>query len=181
MSYNDDNERGGGYQRPGESSEYGGGGRGSDNYYGQSEGSGNDNRGEGRHQSGGGYNQGGAGYGSQGLGQGGYSGQGGDNYVSGGGGGYGGNYGSGGGGSGYSGGNEDQYSGAVHHATQHGSAEDESLFSKATSFLGQHHSRLQNDNIDESQAVNAHQAMYGGGSGGGQPASSQTVGMGKLT
>ena len=172
MSYDDDNQRGGGYQRPSESAEYGGGGRGSDNYYNQSQGdyNDNDNRGERYNQGGGGYNEGGGSYGGQS--QGGYGG--------GGGGGGGERYGNQGGG-GYSGGgsNNDQYSGAVHHATQHGSSEDQSLFSQATSFLGQHHSRLQNEDIDEGQAVNAHKVMYGDNSGGGQQQhSSQTVGMG---
>ena len=170
MSYNDDyNQRGGDYQQPSERSEYGGGGRGSDNYYAQSDsygGNDGDNRGERRYQGGGGdHNQSSGGYGGQGQGQGGYGGQEG----------YGGQ-----GGGGYGGGSNDQYSGAVHHATQHGSSEDQSLFSQATSFLGQHHSRLQNEDIDEGQAVNAHKVMYGDGSGGGQQQqhSSQTVGAG---
>ena len=185
MSYNDSYGGGEnrGYDRPADQSEYGGGGRGSDNYYNQG-GSGGEGRGGGGGGGGGGYNEGS--YGGRG-----------DNYNSGGGGEYssgGGNYGGGSGsgnynsgGSGENYGHDSEFSGALSHAQQHGSSssssEETSIFSSALSFLGGNKHELANQDIDEQQAVGAHQAIYGdgrggGGGGGGQQHSSETMGAG---
>lgn len=112
------------------------------------------------------------------------------------------NYSSGGGNSGYdnrgSGGNEgryndtryddnsqsryssqnDNYNGALSHAQQHDSGDNSSLFSQALSFLNQNKDRISNSNINEEQAVKAHQSLYGGGSGGNTQHDSQTLGAG---
>jgi len=152
-------------------------------------------------QRGGGYgNQGGygrdegrgerQGYGGQDQGYGGRQDQGyggGQGQSYGGGGGGGGNYGGGGGRN-----DGDEFSGAMHHAEQHaGSSGDSSLFSNALGFLSNNKQNIGNSDLDEQQAVRAHQAMYGGGGGGGggygggmggqgggQPHSAETVGAG---
>ena len=153
MSYNDSYGRGdggqGGYgyqqeNRGNESrqeygrqdqSEYGGGGRGSDNYYNQQP---SYNDADSRYQQGDSYYQ-------------------------------------------QSGNNE--YQGALSHAHQHssygGSSSDESsLFSNALSFLsGNKQQIVQDDNFNESQALDAHQALYGEGRHQ-QQHNSETVGAG---
>lgn len=72
---------------------------------------------------------------------------------------------------------DDDFSGAMHHANEHsGSSGESSLFSSALGLLSGNKQNIQNEDIDERQAVNAHQAMYGGG--GGRDHSSETVGAG---
>lgn len=123
-----------GYGRQ-DQSEYGGGGRGSDNYYNQQSN----------------YNDAPSGYQ-----------QGGSNYQQSG---------------------DNEYEGALSHAHQHsssgGSSSDESsLFSSALGFLSGNKQKIaQDDDIDESHAINAHQAMYGEGRHQ-QQHSSETVGTG---
>ena len=69
--------------------------------------------------------------------------------------------------------------GAMHHAQQHSNGEDESLFSSALGFLGGNKHQYANEEIDEGQAVQAHQAMYGGGGQQQQQQhGSETVGAG---
>ena len=64
------------------------------------------------------------------------------------------------------------------HAQQHSSSsEDSSLFSSALGFLQGNKQQIGNSNLDESQAVKAHQNVYGGG-GQGQQHDSQTLGAG---
>ncbi|KAL9123816.1 MAG: hypothetical protein Q9217_006792, partial [Psora testacea] len=79
---------------------------------------------------------------------------------------------------GYNDNDDDEFGGAVHHAQQHaeGSAE-RSMFSSALGFLSGNKNRLASEDVDEGQAVNAHQAMYGQGGGGGNH-NSGTVGAG---
>ncbi|MCJ1426538.1 hypothetical protein MMC29_004441 [Sticta canariensis] len=116
-------------------SEYGGGGRGSDNYYNQQSS----------------YNDANSGYQ-----------QGGSNYQQSG---------------------DNEYQGALSHAHQHssygGSSSDESsLFSNALGFLsGNKQEIVQDDNVNESQVMDAHQALYGEGRHQ-QQHSSETVGAG---
>lgn len=161
MSYNDDGRYGGGERRGG---------------YGQDEGR------EG-YGGGGGYGGGrdeGRGYGGNPSEYGG-GGRGSDNYYNN----QSGDYGSSGpqhhGGGGY--GNDGDLSGAMDHARQHGgNGDDPSLFSNALGFLSNNRSRIGSGDMDEQQAVRAHQAMYGGGGGGGyeggQAHSSETLGAG---
>jgi len=164
MSYNDDGRYGSGERRGG---------------YGQD---------EGRE----GYGGGGRGYGgnpSEYGGGGGGGGRGSDNYYN-----QSGDFASsgagpqhhGGGGGGY--GNDDgDLSGAMHHARQHAEGgDDPSLFSNALGFLSNNRSRIGSGDMDEQQAIRAHQAMYGGGGGGGggggysggEAHSSETLGAG---
>ncbi|MCJ1462527.1 hypothetical protein MMC07_001129 [Pseudocyphellaria aurata] len=123
-----------GYGRQ-DQSEYGGGGRGSDNYYNQQS---NYNDPSSGHQ------------------------QGGSNYQQSG---------------------DNEYQGALSHAHQHSSyggnsSEESSLFSNALGFLSGNKQKIaQDDDIDESQAINAHQAVYGEGRHQ-QQHSSETVGQG---
>ena len=149
-------------------------------------------------QGGGGYgNQGGGGYGNQGgrdeyggqQGGGGYGGGGRQEQSYGGGQQGGGDYNVGGGsqynrpggqgsGSYGQGGGDDDFSGAIHHAQQHsGGSGESSLFSNALGYLQGNKQNIANGDVDENQAVNAHQAMYGNQSGGGTH-SSETVGAG---
>lgn len=160
MSYNDSYGRGdvdqGGYGNREENrgnegrqgygrqdpSEYGGGGRGSDNYYNQQSN----------------YNDAPSGYQ-----------QGGSNYQQ--------------GGSHYQQSDDNEYQGAMSHAHQHSSyggnsSDESSLFSNALGFLSGNKQNIAEDgDIDESQAINAHQAMYGEGRHQ-QQHSSETVGAG---
>ncbi|KAL8901808.1 MAG: hypothetical protein Q9207_005016 [Kuettlingeria erythrocarpa] len=177
--YGDEGRHGrGGYDRPQDPSEYGGGGRGNDNYY----------TGGGGGMSGGqDYRTGGGGGGS------GYGGSGRDEYVhpihpllspfspqlltlmpplsllphplkpltpstsS----------------------DDDDYSGALHHAQEHGNSEDSSLFSSALGMLsGKKKHDYANEDMDEDSAVRAHQAMYNSGEDSGSQHSSQTMGAG---
>lgn len=93
-------------------------------------------------------------------------------------------YGHGGGGGGESGGGIDsEFSGALTHAQQQHespSGEDSSIFSSALSFLSGNKHAVANEDLDERQAVGAHQAVYGGGGGGGggEQHSSETLGAG---
>ncbi|KAJ5232862.1 hypothetical protein N7468_005818 [Penicillium chermesinum] len=78
----------------------------------------------------------------------------------------------------YSGG--DDFSSAAHHASEHHSSEDRSFFDNALGFLQERKGQFsQPDNVqvDESHALNAHQALYGGG-GEGQTHDSGSVGAG---
>ncbi len=129
MSYDGSYGRGGGGidGRPGygqqDLSEYGGGGRGSDNYYNQQSS----------------YNETSSGY------------QGGSDYQS---------------GSNYQQSGHDDYQGALSHAQQHsshngGNPEESNIFANALGFLAGNKHNLANENIDEHQAINAHQAIYG--------------------
>lgn len=65
----------------------------------------------------------------------------------------------------------------MHHAQQHGSSEDSSLFSSALGMLSGNKHSYANEDVDEQSAVQAHQAMYGGG-GEGRQHSSETMGAG---
>ncbi|CEJ57706.1 hypothetical protein PMG11_06390 [Penicillium brasilianum] len=80
----------------------------------------------------------------------------------------------------YSGG--DDFSSAAQHAQSHNSNEDSSLFSSALSFLNERKSQFQDPSridVDEQQAVQAHNAMYnGGGNEEGRSHDSSTVGAG---
>ena len=129
MSYDGSYGRGGGGidGRPGygqqDLSEYGGGGRGSDNYYNQQSS----------------YNGTSSGY------------QGGSDYQS---------------GSNYQQSGHDDYQGALSHAQQHsshngGNPEESNIFANALGFLAGNKHNLANENIDEHQAISAHQAIYG--------------------
>lgn len=126
MSYDGSYGRGGGATdgRQGygqqDLSEYGGGGRGSDNYYNQQSS----------------YNETPSGY------------QGGSDYQS---------------GSNYQQSGHDDYQGALSHAQQHngGSPEESNIFTNALGFLAGNKHNFANENIDEHQAINAHQAIYG--------------------
>ncbi|MCJ1263583.1 hypothetical protein MMC22_003453 [Lobaria immixta] len=162
MSYNDSYGQGGygnqeenrgnegrqGYGRQ-DQSEYGGGGRGSDNYYSQQ---------SNYNDSTSGYQQGGSNYQ-----------EGGSSYQQ--------------GGSNYQQSGDSEYQGALSHAHQHSSyggnsSDESSLFSNALGFLSGNKQKIAEDHdIDESQAINAHQAMYGEG-GHQQQHSSETVGAG---
>lgn len=77
---------------------------------------------------------------------------------------------------------DDDLNGAMQHAQRHGgSGEDPSLFGNALGFLSNNRSRIGSGDMDEQQAIRAHQAMYGGGGysgGGGEPHSSETMGTG---
>ena len=162
MSYGGRDEYGGGdgggrdNYGGGQQGGYGGGGR--DEYGGQGGGS----YGGGRQEQ---YGGGGGG------GGGGYGGQGGERHNEGG------NYGGGEGRHHQGGGNnDDEFSGAMHHAQQHsGSSGDSSLFSNALGFLSGNKQNIADGNLDENHAVNAHQAMYE--NQGGQHGS-ETVGAG---
>ena len=69
----------------------------------------------------------------------------------------------------------DDFSGAMHHANQHaGSSGDGNMFNQALSMLGGQKQHLQNQDIDEQQAVQAHQQMYGNQGGS---ANTQNMGM----
>ncbi|OCK87590.1 uncharacterized protein K441DRAFT_490334, partial [Cenococcum geophilum 1.58] len=70
----------------------------------------------------------------------------------------------------------DDFSGAAQHASHHaGDSGDSSLFSNALGMLSGKKQHLQNEDIDEDDAVRQHQQMYGGG-GSGQQASSNNMG-----
>lgn len=166
MSYNDSYraESGSSYQRPSEAAEYGGGGRGSDNYYDQSNRyDDNENR-QGREHLGGegGYSKKSGDYGSD-AGRGYGENQQGSGYV----GGYGsGGYGDGSAVAGYGGSDSEPtgpFSSVLHHATHHAdSSTSSSLFDSALSFLNQNHGSLAQDtDVNEEQVVSAHQTMYG--------------------
>lgn len=116
----------GGWQGYGQQdqSEYGGGGRGSDNYYNQQLS----------------YNETSSGYQA-----------GGSDYQS---------------GSNYQQSGHDDYQGALSHAQQHsphngGNPEESNIFANALGFLAGNKHNFANENIDEHQAMNAHQAIYG--------------------
>ena len=73
------------------------------------------------------------------------------------------------------------FSGAMQHAQSHSSSDETSLFSSALGFLSSNKSHMQNQDVDEEQAIRAHQSLYGGknqGGGGNQRHDSQTLGMG---
>lgn len=84
----------------------------------------------------------------------------------------------------YGGGNyggSDDFSGAEHVAQQHaGDSGDSSMFSSALGMLSGKKQQLQNEDLDEGQAVRQHQQYYGGGNGGnnggGSPATSGGIG-----
>lgn len=147
MSYDNSYGRGGGGSdgRQGygqqEASEYGGGGRGSDNYYNQQSS----------------YSGNPSGY------------QGGSEYQS---------------GSNHQQSGHDDYQGALSHAQQHsshngGNPEESNIFANALGFLAGNKHNLANENIDEHQAINAHQALYGESQHHQQQQhSSETVGAG---
>ena len=68
---------------------------------------------------------------------------------------------------------------AVNHAMQYsGGGSDSNMFSQAMSFVNQNKSHLQNQDIDHSQMIGAHQALYGDGQGGNQQHSANTLGAG---
>jgi hypothetical protein len=54
------------------------------------------------------------------------------------------------------------------------------MFNQAASFLGQHKNRIQNEDVDEDQMVNAHQQLYGQGGGGGGGGGGQGFGANSL-
>ncbi|KAJ5404312.1 hypothetical protein N7509_004183 [Penicillium cosmopolitanum] len=61
----------------------------------------------------------------------------------------------------------DDFSSAAHHASQEHSSEDRSFFDSALSFVKERRSEYADTSkyeVDEAHAMNAHQAMYGGGS-----------------
>ena len=161
------------YNSGNDRSEYGGGGGGRDNYYDQS----NDFSGRSENQEYGRENQGygrseGQGYGRENQGYGRSEGQsyGRENqgqeyrdtrYQ---------------GNEPYSGG--DDFSSAARHASAHHDGGNSDLFSNAMSFIQGRGSSAGQGDIDEQHAVNAHQAMYGGGSDQGQTHDSNTVGTG---
>ncbi|KAJ6134605.1 hypothetical protein N7523_000927 [Penicillium sp. IBT 18751x] len=193
MSYNE-------YNSNNDRSEYGGGGRGGDNYYNQSNDfSGrNEGQGYGREEQGQSYGRNeGQGYGrNEGQGYGRNEGQGyggreeqGQGYGREEGQGYG-NQGHHGhqnqgqqeyrdtryqGSEPYSGG--DDFSAAAQHASHHDSGNSD-LFSNALSFIQGRASSASSGEIDEQHAVQAHQAMYNGGNDQGQTHDSSTVGAG---
>jgi hypothetical protein len=70
--------------------------------------------------------------------------------------------------------------GAAHHAGRQGNSDDHNLFSQAASFLGQHKSRIENEEVNEDEMVGAHQKLYGSGSGqgGGGGHDANTLGAG---
>lgn len=79
----------------------------------------------------------------------------------------------------------DDYQGALSHAQQHsshqgGNPEESNIFANALGFLAGNKHNLANENIDEPQAINAHQAMYGESQHHQQQQqhSSETVGAG---
>ena len=78
---------------------------------------------------------------------------------------------------------DNEYQGALSHAQQHSTyggdaPEESSLFSNALGFLsGNKQKIVDDDDIDESQAIRAHKALYGGGNSQ-QQHSSETVGAG---
>lgn len=70
----------------------------------------------------------------------------------------------------------DDFSGAAQHAQSHsGSSGDSDLFSSALGLLGGKKSKLQDEDVDEDDAVKQHQKFYGGQDHGGE-ASSGSVG-----
>ncbi|KAJ4288160.1 hypothetical protein N0V90_012177 [Kalmusia sp. IMI 367209] len=70
----------------------------------------------------------------------------------------------------------DDFSGAAEHASSHaGGSGDSDLFSTALGLLGGKKSRLQEEDVDEDDAVKQHQKLYGGGNDNEQ-ASSGSVG-----
>lgn len=87
------------------------------------------------------------------------------------------------GGSNYQQSGDNEYEGALSHAHQHSSyggnsSDESSLFSNALGFLNGNKQKIAEDeDIDESQAIHAHQAMYGEGRHQ-QQHSSETVGAG---
>ncbi|KAF2253295.1 hypothetical protein BU26DRAFT_515657 [Trematosphaeria pertusa] len=187
MSYDDSYGRGGGGgsyggdERRGEGSGgardeyYGGGSQGGDAYGGGASAGGDSYGGERRQQGGGEYGE------RQGGGYGG----GGDSYGDRPSGGYGGSGGSYGdeprrqeGHHGDYGGASDNFSGAAQHASSHaGDSGDSSLFSTALGMLSGKKSKLQDEGVDEDDAVTQHRKLYGGGdSGGHEQATSGNVG-----
>ncbi|KAF4635149.1 hypothetical protein G7Y89_g2946 [Cudoniella acicularis] len=154
------------YYEGGGQDDYGSGGRQQGGYGGQQGGY----SGEGRGQGGYGGQQGG--YGGEGRGGGGYGGQQGG-YGGGGNVPQGGNY---GGGGGY-GGNDDDLQGAAHHAQQHaGDSGDSSVFSSVLGKLAGNKQNIQQQPIDEQDAVQSHKQFFGGGGGQQQPASAGSMG-----
>ena len=78
------------------------------------------------------------------------------------------------GGGGY--GDSDDFSGAAHHASSHaGNSGDSNLFSSALGMLSGNKSHIQNEDVDEDDAIRQHQNFYGSG-GGGQQANSGNMG-----
>jgi len=74
--------------------------------------------------------------------------------------------------------NDNEFNGVMQHAQHHsGGSGDLSMFSSALGYLQGNKQNIQNSSVDENQAVNAYQAMYGNGSGNGNY-SSETVGAG---
>lgn len=132
-----DGQQGYGQQDP---SEYGGGGRGSDNYYNQQLS----------------FNETSSGY------------QGGSDYQS---------------GSNYQQSGHEDYQGALSHAQQHssqsgGNPEESNIFANALGFLAGNRHNFANEDIDEHQAINAHQAIYGENQHHQQQHGSETLGAG---
>ena len=165
-------------------SEYGGGGRGSDNYYTSSsnfesntrpQGGGQQSYGDGASEyegsnaggCGGGYSGGqGAGYGS------GYSG-GSGGYGDGGQGGY------PSAGQGNSHGFPDALASAQHHSSSSSSSsEDSTIFSSALGFLSGERHKISNEDLDEQDAISSHQKIYSSNSEGGGGHDSDTIGKG---
>ncbi|KAJ5999887.1 hypothetical protein N7481_000296 [Penicillium waksmanii] len=74
----------------------------------------------------------------------------------------------------------DDFSSAAHHASQEHSSEDRSFFDSALSFIKERKGEYADTSkyeVDEAHAMNAHQAMYGGG-GDERSHDSGTVGAG---
>ncbi|KAF2772046.1 hypothetical protein EJ03DRAFT_334272 [Teratosphaeria nubilosa] len=79
------------------------------------------------------------------------------------------------GGGGYGGSND--FSGAAQHAAEHaGGSGDPNMFSQVMGNLQGRHQQLQNEDLDEQDAVQQHQQYYSGGGSGGQQATSGSMG-----
>ena len=147
---------------------YGGGGSSGANYY-DPQASFSNNQG-----GGGGYSGGGSGYG--GGAPGGYGGGAPGGYGGGAPGGYG-----GGAPGGY--GTED-FNQALSHAQDDGGTDesDKSIFSKALDFIGKNKEKFSSkdddDDVDENQAINAHQSLYGSGGSSGEKFDERSLGAG---
>ncbi|OQE26525.1 hypothetical protein PENSTE_c005G05877 [Penicillium steckii] len=76
---------------------------------------------------------------------------------------------------------DDDFSSAAHHASEHHSSEDKSFFDTALSFIKDRKDEYADKDryeVDETHAVNAHQAMYGNEGDSGRSHDSGTVGAG---
>jgi hypothetical protein len=74
-------------------------------------------------------------------------------------------------------GNDDEFSSAAQHAQAHGNSSDAGFFSQALGALSGNKQNLANQDVDEGQAVQAHQQLYQNGGQGGNVGSS-TIGAG---